>query len=258
MRPLPLSLVSALMVFLGCLVWAESARAEEDGDDRQVADIRRNTLSDRKVITSGEDSVGESALTEAKGTASMPGAFRLVGVPDISVETIVGHLPRLPHTIRGVYSDDPNGRDVRVIWPSPDDNRQALEPGRYTVTGRLPGTNFQPKAIVTVKPAPDIRSAPRRKLEPFSLGQVVLNQNEKQQDTLLIKNRDKFILALAKTDPDRFLYMFRDAFGQEQPEGARPLGGWDSQTTKLRGHASGHYLSAIAQAMGEHSPSEGA
>jgi DUF1680 family protein len=42
--------------------------------------------------------------------------------------------------------------------------------------------------------------------------------------------------------------MFRDAFGQEQPEGAKPLGGWDSQQTKLRGHATGHFLSAIAQA----------
>ncbi len=42
--------------------------------------------------------------------------------------------------------------------------------------------------------------------------------------------------------------MFRNAFGQEQPVGAEPMGGWDSQQTKLRGHATGHYLSAIAQA----------
>src|SRR5690606_11859511 len=42
--------------------------------------------------------------------------------------------------------------------------------------------------------------------------------------------------------------MFRHAFGQQQPEGAKPLGVWDSQDTKLRGHATGHYLTAIAQA----------
>jgi DUF1680 family protein len=42
--------------------------------------------------------------------------------------------------------------------------------------------------------------------------------------------------------------MFRNAFGQKQPAGAEPLGVWDSQDTKLRGHATGHYLSAIAQA----------
>ena len=178
----------------------------------------------------------------------MPDASRLVKVPDISVETIVGHLPRLPHTIPGVYRDDAKGPKVRVIWPSPVDNRQVLEAGTYTVTGTLPGTDFQPKAVVTVKAAPDPVLAPRRTLEPFSLGLVVLNLDEHLRDTQFIKNRDKFILTLAETDPDRFLYMFRDAFGQDQPEGARPLGVWDSQTTKLRGHASGHYLSAIAQA----------
>lgn len=178
----------------------------------------------------------------------MPDVPRLVRVPDISAETIVGHLPRLPPRISGVYRDDARGPEVRVIWPSPDDNRQVLKPGTYTVTGTVPGTDFRPKAVVTVKPEPDARAAPRRKLEPFSLGQVVLKPNERRQATQLIKNRDKFTLAMAKTDPDRFLYMFRDAFGQEHPEGTRPLGGWDSQNTKLRGHASGHYLSAIAQA----------
>ncbi len=199
-------------------------------------------------MASGEESRGESALPKATGTASLPDASRLVKVPNISVETIVGHLPRLPHTIPGVYRDGARGPKVRVIWPSPVDNRQVLEPGTYTVTGRLPGTDLQPKAVVTVKAAVDPFTAPGRTLEAFPLGQVLLEPGEKQQDTPFIKNRDKFILALAETDPDRFLYMFRDAFGQQQPEGARPLGVWDSQTTKLRGHASGHYLSAIAQA----------
>src|SRR5690606_7582940 len=39
-----------------------------------------------------------------------------------------------------------------------------------------------------------------------------------------------------------------NAFGQQQPVGAEPLGVWDSQETKLRGHATGHYLTALAQA----------
>jgi len=205
-------------------------------------------LGTGRLVASEEESTGKSALPKAAGTASMPDASRLVKVPDISVETIVGFLPRLPYTIPGVYGDGEKGPKVRVIWPSPNDNRQVLEAGAYMITGRVPGTDFHPKAIVTVKKAPGRRSAPHRTLEAFPLGQVVLDPGEELRDTPFIKNRDKFILALAETDPDRFLYMFRDAFGQKQPEGARPLGGWDSQTTKLRGHASGHYLSAIAQA----------
>ena len=83
---------------------------------------------------------------------------------------------------------------------------------------------------------------------PFPLGQVTLDQDTQQRDTQFIKNRDKFIRGLVASNPDNFLYNFRDAFGQPQPDGAQQLGGWDSQTTRLRGHATGHYLSAIAQA----------
>ena len=42
------------------------------------------------------------------------------------------------------------------------------------------------------------------------------------------------------------LYMFRYTFGDDNPPG-KPLGGWDNATTKLRGHATGHYLSAYQE-----------
>jgi len=77
---------------------------------------------------------------------------------------------------------------------------------------------------------------------------VVLERDTHGRDTPFIRNRDKFIRTLANSNPDNFLYNFRDAFGQPQPPGTVQLEGWDNQTTRLRGHASGHYLSAIAQA----------
>jgi DUF1680 family protein len=244
-----MSLVFALAVFCGCLVGTAPDRSRGDQRDRCL-----DALGEPAVVAccvsngDREESPGESAVPEANGAASLPAACRLMKVPDISVETVVRHLPRLPHVIPATYRDHAKGPKVRVIWPAPRDNRQVLEPGTYTVTGRVPGTDFQPKAVVTVKAAPRSGPAPRRTLEAFPLGQVVLTPDEQQRDTPFLKNRDKFILTLAETDPDRFLYMFRDAFGQQQPAGVRPLGVWDSQTTKLRGHASGHYLSAIAQA----------
>ena len=136
-----------------------------------------------------------------------------------------------------------------MIWPAPKDNSQVPKPGTYTVTGKVPGTPFQPKATVTVKPS--ARPAAGSGAQPSRRSRSAAsccNQDTKGRDTQFIKNRDKFIRALAETNPDSFLYNFRDAFGQPQPEGAKQLGGWDNQTTRLRGHASGHYLSAIAQA----------
>jgi uncharacterized protein len=171
----------------------------------------------------------------------------LTNVQDIRVETVVGHLPRLPRYIKGVYSNKLTGPDVRVLWPAPPDNSQVLTRGTYTVTGRVPGTDLQPKAIVTVKEAVE-PATPVRTLEAFALDQVTLNTDVHNLNTKFIENRDKFLTGLAATNPDNFLYMFRNAFGQEQPFGAEPMGVWDSQQTKLRGHATGHYLSALAQA----------
>ncbi|NDV16371.1 hypothetical protein GO009_10075 [Muricauda sp. TY007] len=171
----------------------------------------------------------------------------LVGVTDVDVETEVGFLPRLPRFVQGTYRNGVEGPKVRVLWPSPTDNSEVSKPGNYVVTGQVSGTDFQPKARVTVKAGKE-SDTPSLKLDVFGLDQVSLNTDAHGQQTKFIENRDKFINTLAKTNPDSFLYMFRNAFGQKQPEGAKPLGVWDSQETKLRGHATGHYLTAIAQA----------
>lgn len=171
----------------------------------------------------------------------------LTSVSDVEVETLVGDMPRLPRYVDGAYRDQIDGPKVRVLWPEPSDNSTVLKPGQFTVTGRVPGTDFQPKATVIVKVAEE-PATPKRKLQAFKLDQVSLSPDSYGHQTKFIENRDKFITALAKTDPDSFLYMFRNAFGQEQPMGAQPLGVWDSQETKLRGHATGHYMTSIAQA----------
>lgn len=214
--------------------------------DRQIAAIRHNAVSDEEIVITTPRPQHEA--TEEKTTAQAPIYPGLTAVPDITAETTVGHLPHLPVHIAGVYDNGAHGPLVRVIWPSPGKNSQVQKAGTYVVTGAVPGTAFTPKATVTVKAAADRASRPEMDLAPFPLGQVVLNKDDQGRDTPFIKNRDKFILTLAKTDPNSFLFNFRDAFGQPQPEGVRPLRGWDSRTTRLRGHASGHYLSAIAQA----------
>lgn len=175
--------------------------------------------------------------TETIPTES-PFASSLSHVPDITVETIVGMLPRLPSTVV----------DVRVIWPSPADNSAVIVPGTYTVTGRVPGTSLAPKAIVIVKAPVGTLTPPARLAEAFPLSQVVLDKDTQGRDTPFMRNRDKFLRGLAASNPDNFLYNFREAFGQPQPAGVRQLEGWDDQTTRLRGHATGHYLTAIAQA----------
>jgi uncharacterized protein len=214
--------------------------------DEQVATIRKNALSARQ--TTGRRGAPPPVISTAAIPKHSPLASRLDHVPDITVETVVGMLPRLPRAIAAVYREKARGPDVRVIWPAPTDNSDVQKPGTYVVTGTVPGTPFEPKATVIVKVPVGTTTPPNRLAEPFPLSQVVLERDSKGQDTPFIRNRDKFLRGLAATNPDNFLYNFRDTFGQPQPAGTQQLEGWDNQTTRLRGHASGHYLTAIAQA----------
>tara|TARA_R110002020_G_scaffold174704_1_gene366192 strand:+ start:7650 stop:10730 length:3081 start_codon:yes stop_codon:yes gene_type:complete len=222
--------------------------------------LYRIPLNEKQIslIHSNSFKVDDNVVNETKGPVDdlpqFPGnqpqlynAF-LNSVPDVEVETMVGHLPRLPRYVQGNYRDGISGPKTRVIWPAPTDNNGVSRPGTYTVTGTISGTDLKPQALVTVKATKE-PTAPHLKLSMFHLDQVALKPDVHGNSSKFMENRDKFTTTLAQTNPDDFLYMFRNAYGQEQPQGAQPLGVWDSQETKLRGHATGHYLTAIAQAF---------
>lgn len=214
--------------------------------EQQVKRIHDNAMmvEEKTVRTRRGDDEDFPAFPES--TPQFYNAY-LKNVEDVVVETTVGHLPRLPRYLPALYRKRIKGPKVRVLWPAPRDNSAVQTPGTYTLTGRIPGSAIQPTATVKVRKA-ESGSVPQQSLEPFALDEVSLLHNNQKEPTKFIENRDKFIRGLAATNPDDFLYMFRNTFGQEQPAAARALKGWDSQETKLRGHATGHYLTAIAQA----------
>jgi len=78
----------------------------------------------------------------------------------------------------------------------------------------------------------------RRRVEPFALGDVRLGAGA-AADEFAVNRR--YLLAL---DPDRLLHTFRLTAGL--PTSAAPLGGWEAPDNELRGHFTGHYLSALA------------
>ncbi|MGJ5641317.1 beta-L-arabinofuranosidase domain-containing protein [Formosa sp. S-31] len=212
----------------------------------QVGRIHYNGLHGEETVVNEHKEADDNLPEFSEAYPQLYNQY-LTGVSDVKVETVVGYLPRLPRYVNGVFSNGIKNGKVRVLWPAPKDNSEVLNAGTYTITGHVPGTNLKPKAQVTVK-ATEAEKTPELKLASFNLEQVTLNSDGHGQATKFIENRDKFITILAETNPDAFLYMFRNAFGQEQPKGAEALGVWDSQETKLRGHATGHYLTAIAQA----------
>lgn len=212
----------------------------------QVSGIYKNAQRGNQQSTVNVGKKEENLQAFPENQPQLYNAY-LTSVADARVQTDVANLPRLPAYLPGTYRDQVNGPMVRVIWPTALDNAAVLKAGSYTLEGRVPGTSIKPKAFITVKSAGKT-AAPVSKLQQFELNRVSLKNDDHGQHTKFIENRDKFVTTLAKTDPNSFLYMFRDAFGQQQPAGTVPLGVWDSKDTKLRGHATGHYLSALAQA----------
>jgi len=73
---------------------------------------------------------------------------------------------------------------------------------------------------------------------PFDLSRVRLLPGP-YADAMAVNRR--FLMA---QDPDRLLHMFRVTAGL--PSTAEPLGGWEAPVNELRGHYTGHYLSACA------------
>ncbi|HEX3531241.1 MAG TPA: glycoside hydrolase family 127 protein [Thermoanaerobaculia bacterium] len=78
----------------------------------------------------------------------------------------------------------------------------------------------------------------RPAVRPFDLARVRLRSGP-FLDAALVNRR--FLMDL---DPDRLLHTFR--LTADLPSTAAPLGGWESPDNELRGHFTGHYLSACA------------
>ncbi|HTY06359.1 MAG TPA: beta-L-arabinofuranosidase domain-containing protein [Gemmatimonadales bacterium] len=89
-------------------------------------------------------------------------------------------------------------------------------------------------------PASRFPFPPSPRALPFDLHAVTLGPGP-FRDAAEVNRR--FLMA---QDPDRLLHMFRLTAGL--PSTAEPLGGWEAPDNELRGHYTGHYLSACALA----------
>ena len=83
---------------------------------------------------------------------------------------------------------------------------------------------------------------PHRQAGAVSLKDVAL-----LDQSLFGGNQKRCLDYLALLDCDRMLYNFRKAFGQDTCN-ALPPGGWEEPAGLLRGHSTGHFLSALAYA----------
>ncbi|MEV6236567.1 beta-L-arabinofuranosidase domain-containing protein [Lentzea sp. NPDC051838] len=108
--------------------------------------------------------------------------------------------------------------------------RTVLRAGAFAVAA----TALPARALAAARPDFGVSA------ELLPLGSVSLLPGPFRDNTLRTHAYLKFL------DPERLLHMFRLNVGLNSS--AVPCGGWESPTTELRGHSTGHVLSALAQA----------
>ena len=176
---------------------------------------------------------------------------RISAVEAVRVSTPVGTAPRLPYQLWVKYADGHKAyRQVR--WSNSalvTEQEQAAQPvgASYQVEGYIVGDDSTPqglpiKANVQVVASGYATPAAMPVAQPLPLSDVQLTG-----DNRLTRNRDIDIDHLLTLDVRQQLYNYRDTYGL--PTDGYPVSdGWDSPTTKLKGHGSGHYMSALSLA----------
>lgn len=173
----------------------------------------------------------------------------------LRITTPSGTVPRLPHLIWVTFSDG-NGGYRQVRWDNAAlsteqelaDAEKYPAGSRYTIDGYIIGDNttangLPVKAFIEVTDKYSQTPGCRPVAEPLPLNCVRING-----DNRLTSNRDLAIRTILSWDVSQQLYNYRDTYGMPT-EGYRQSDGWDSPTTKLKGHGSGHYMSALAFAF---------
>ena len=187
--------------------------------------------------------------------ASAARSRSITKVETVSVEVPVGNAPRLPYQLWVTYAD--GKREYRMVkWTntSLDVEQEQADGSRhpvgstYQVRGFIVGDNttangFPVKASISVVEGETSKVPSNIPIaQPLPLDKVLLTGENR-----LTHNRDLDIDNLLTLDPKQQLYNYYDTYGL--PTADCPVSdGWDSPTTKLKGHGTGHYLSAMAMA----------
>jgi len=179
----------------------------------------------------------------------------IVKVDSIHVDCPAGTAPRLPYQIMVHYADGKS--EYRLVkWSNyelaieQDQANPTTHPAgyEYIVKGFITGDNttdegFPVLAHISVTDTPYPTPSHIPVAETVPLNKVVING-----DNRLTSNRELAIEAILSWDITTELYNYRDTYGLST-EGYTKPEGWDSPDTKLKGHGSGHYMSALAFAF---------
>lgn len=157
----------------------------------------------------------------------------------VKVQAQVGHEVFFPSAAI-VETKDKDVISHPVVWEHSGSAVYDV-PGVYEVSGLLEGTKIPVKLEISVSVT--------RQEKKLSTCPVLKDLNDAQicltEGTEFYRAQERMRTFLLAVDADQMLYNFRAASGLST-KGAPPMEGWDSPDSQLRGHTTGHFLSALA------------
>ena len=206
-----------------------------------------NTMTELKHVLTAAMVAVTSAATAIAETPTHT-LRQILSVDTLRVETPEETVPRLPYRLWVSYSDG-TGAFRQVRWLNAGasvERQQAAMPlnSEYEVKGFVIGDNTTDNGypvVAVVRVGGQWQTPDRHPVAaPLPLPWVrLIGENR------LTQNRDRDIDHLLSLDVSQQLYNYRDTYGLPT-DGYTVSDGWDSPTTKLKGHGTGHYLSALA------------
>lgn len=171
----------------------------------------------------------------------------------VEVQCPVGTAPRLPYIVWVTYSDG-TAEFRQVRWSNAPlaeelqeaDAQQHPVGSAYTVNGYIIGDETTDNGF-PIKAQVKVVSGSYSTPSQMTAHTIPLTDVKILGDNRLTSNRDMAIREICSWDVTQQLYNYRDTYGLST-EGYTKSDGWDSPDTKLKGHGSGHYMSALALA----------
>lgn len=200
------------------------------------------------VYSSNKTSTDSKALPKQEAETR-----KIVAVKTISVRCPVGTVPSLPYQVWVTYSDG-QSEYRQAKWSNSalaTEESQAdatLHPAgsQYTVNGYILGDETTDEGYpiqANIEVVKEYEDTPTQ----VAAHTVPLTDVTIDGDNRLTSNRDLAIREIISWDVTQQLYNYRDTYGLST-EGYTRSDGWDSPEIKLKGHGSGHYMSALALA----------
>ncbi|OPJ59636.1 beta-L-arabinofuranosidase domain-containing protein [Clostridium oryzae] len=167
-----------------------------------------------------------------------PRETKFTEIYPVDIQGEIGQVVDLPPV---VIATEDTGVQVTlpVVW---ERFEIPLHPCTLQITGIIDKVDIKAKANIKFQSK---NSVDKEALQSAKIASFPTESIKLKDGTLFYEAQERIIQYLLQTNDDQMLYNFRVAAGLDT-KGAPPMTGWDAPECNLKGHTTGHYLSALA------------